>query len=284
MPHTVGCRGATISFAVVSTFCLVANGAVADGHECSIKNVGGVADATANAKCLMAKIDALAAENKALRESLDAVPTTLGSISDEDILRIATRLANEHAAELKGNDGSSAELPAGIVAAFDFDLKSEPGCPAGWEYFEPGGGRFIVGAGDHDNKWYPEGSETPVRLRIFETYAQDARAGIQETAEARATGGEATHTLTLEEMPSHNHDSGSLVAGNPKPYLHQSLDSDAKMAGTSRDNGIFGSRHGPKPEASNHVHPITGTTGHAGGTVPLDIMPPYIALYFCKKK
>lgn len=155
--------------------------------------------------------------------------------------------------------GSS--LPVGAVIAFDSDLKSEAGCPTDWMFFEPAGGRFILGAGDHDNVWYPEGSEVPKRLGIYPTYHQDARAGIQETIGARATGGEETHTLTTSELPEHSH---TMLWGRTDTEAEgrRAVGNDIKGSLPARD---------------------IQSTLSTGDDEPHNNMPPYIALYFCKK-
>jgi hypothetical protein len=64
-------------------------------------------------------------------------------------------------------------VPSAAVIAFD-----STNCPAGWESFKEGSGRFVLGAGTGSGL-------TERRLR------QD--------------GGEESHALTVEEMPPHAH-------------------------------------------------------------------------------
>ena len=64
-------------------------------------------------------------------------------------------------------------VPGNAVVAFNQD------CPPGWTPFEVGSGRFIVGAGTHDQ------SLTPLRRGL--------------------TGGARTHVLLPEELPPHTH-------------------------------------------------------------------------------
>ena len=78
-----------------------------------------------------------------------------------------------------------------------------------------------------------------------------------QTYEAGATGGEAEHTLTIEEMPEHNHpihmESATLGAGNAY--------SRVTNTGTT------------------YSAPVT----NAGGGQPHNNMPPYLAVYVWKR-
>lgn len=71
------------------------------------------------------------------------------------------------------------------------------------------------------------------------------------------TGGEKTHTLTVTEMPSHNH---NIV--RPRQYA----------AETTSGNSIYGTNGGI-------VNEITGNTLNAGGGAAHNNMQPYISKY-----
>jgi hypothetical protein len=82
---------------------------------------------------------------------------------------------------------SSVVLPVGAVVAFDSER-----CPAGWEKFEAGSGRVIVGVGEGRGL-------TPRSLRD--------------------SSGAETHALTIEEMPAHSH-SGVASAERGRNAAH----------------------------------------------------------------
>ncbi len=75
----------------------------------------------------------------------------------------------------------------------------------------------------------------------------------------RATGGSEEHTLVVEEIPRHNHDLRGLLDGGPLPWGHN----------------------------TKHFVPIVQASvkydWYNGGGKPHNNMPPYIALFFCKK-
>lgn len=79
------------------------------------------------------------------------------------------------------------------------------------------------------------------------------------TYSAKSTGGEATHTLTIDEMPSHNH-SGSISGGE-----------DTGWPGTHVVYTDRGSRL------------ISFTTSFTGGTQSHNNMPPYLAVYIWRR-
>ena len=91
-----------------------------------------------------------------------------------------------------------------------------------------------------------------------------------DTYSAGSTGGEANHTLTVNEMPSHAHNFDNYISGYP-PY---SLGRDGK------DNY--------KMPLINTLNPddTTGAgqyTNAAGSSKPHNNMPPYLVIYVWKR-
>ena len=81
--------------------------------------------------------------------------------------------------------------------------------------------------------------------------------GASPSYSAGSTGGEAEHTLTVEEMPSHRH-------GNVRPY--SVVESGTGSTATSSDS-------------RNSVY----FTDYEGGDQPHNNMPPYLAVYMWKR-
>lgn len=78
------------------------------------------------------------------------------------------------------------------------------------------------------------------------------------------TGGEESHTLMLDELPTHTHDAGNLSV----------------MGATN--SGTGGADGGPVARAMTQN--VTGNTADAGGNLPHNNMPPYYVLAFIMKE
>lgn len=178
-----------------------------------------------------------------------------------DVEELKTAFLNDPIAigVLSGQDGTNADLPTGTVAAFDRDYKSESACPEGWDYYEPAGGRFIIGAGEHNNKWFDNISGEAKAIKIYQGYSQEKYTGRIGTIDSRATGGAEVHSLTPDEMPRHRHG-----------LTHQGSDYSVDYPGPGNAIGV-----------TRTIGSVN--TDLSGGGKPHNNMPPYIALYFCKK-
>ncbi len=141
-------------------------------------------------------------------------------------------------------------VPDGAVIAFLHPCKDIDG----WEDYADGAGKFLLGVGKGVLR--PQGPHKPLSSPS-EVSLSEIKLGDQ--------GGQETHTLTIPEMPVHNHDNGS------GKYLVQVTGSDTVHAKTDLDKHEINIRNGV-------------TINAAGGGQPHNNMPPYIALHFCQKK
>ena len=156
----------------------------------------------------------------------------------------------------------AAKVPSGTVIALDVSLQIDPitkayVCPEGWQPFTHGVGRMIIGAGDPAvmSKLSTDAEGEPLKQRPYQN-----------------PGGAQRHELKLPEIPSHRH---PVQRHSGKP------DDQSDMLGGS-EAGYGLARVGDDGKLDRVV-------GRAGGdedgkTVPHNIMPPYIALYFCTKE
>lgn len=147
---------------------------------------------------------------------------------------------------------------SGAVLAFN-RKEEQRTCPNGWRPFDPGKGRFLVGAGTHHNL-----DENGKRLKRYNAYADDLE---------KATGGTEKQTLSESNIPAHSHSLGMLSlfgatledggTGANVPYFNiddLNRSGGKKVLFTSKESG----------------------TRPSGQNVPHNNMPPYVAVYFCE--
>lgn len=135
------------------------------------------------------------------------------------------------------------------VIAFHKSKEDNGGCPLGWRVFEPVASRFIVGAGPTSSK-----GARGEPLTSYVSYRDNS---------IEATGGAETHVLSIAEMPGHSHELEDAYFDRDRegrPFV--------ELAGGSEKFDV------PGRMISTNV---------VGGGQPHNNMPPYIALYFCKK-
>lgn len=113
--------------------------------------------------------------------------------------------------------------------------------------------------------------------------------GSSESKAIGTTGGEETHTLTVDETPEHHHDRGDMnITGSTSNKVLGDFDGGSfsgALKKTSRgyDNGGYGysyGRGGVKLEASETW---AGTTNSVGGNQPHNNMPPYEVVNIWKR-
>ncbi len=143
-------------------------------------------------------------------------------------------------------------IPSGMVAAFDLPS----GCPQGWSPFADGQGRTIFGA----SFGLPDS--------LFRSDKLTQR-------KYRDHGGDEEVALSEAQMPRHRHD------GPEGDYLMWWY----KVGGGANHRVIDESN--PGGSIANGYAEVRDTSDFslqpAGQSAPHNNMPPYIALYFCKK-
>lgn len=92
-----------------------------------------------------------------------------------------------------------------------------------------------------------------------------------DTYEAGSTGGESSHTLTVDEMPSHRHSSDTYQVGYPNSTTGNGDYCTWVNRGTIQNNA-------PNTAESGDIK-----TSLVGGSKPHNNMPPYLVVYMWKR-
>ena len=95
---------------------------------------------------------------------------------------------------------------------------------------------------------------------------------------AGSIGGEATHTLTVDEMPSHNHPHGEYITDGDYGYVPAGYHIGSLVHSATKNdsrNGVITDR--PQTQAESSL------VGYRGGSQPHNNMPPYLAVYMWQR-
>lgn len=102
--------------------------------------------------------------------------------------------------------------------------------------------------------------------------------GAPDQAGMNTTGGSNTTTLTIAQLPAHNH---PVVMDAVPPHTHTSLGADSgKIASYVNDNPSILLDNGTTTTSSGGGHTPTGTTTNTGSGSSYDSRPAYYALAF----
>lgn len=204
------------------------------------------------------------AEMQRTIDRLEASVSAQAALSQSDIAAVAQELKDNHLEAIKGEPGEGAQIPSGMVFASTLACTS---FGDGWETFREATGRLLIGAGN----------ET---LRAYRQWRHERPTGGFESInlteyEVLATGGEEHHTLSESEMPSHAHKIDDR--GHSHPITpHNTQNSGSGTVGWLGGRGTVSSQSAGPSRTGIGIEAEGGGTSHNN-------MPPYIALYFCKK-
>ena len=98
-------------------------------------------------------------------------------------------------------------------------------------------------------------------------------AADEETYPAGSTGGEAEHTLTVEEMPKHRHSSDSYMNGYPNSNVMLRIGDYSTWINE-------GNAYNNNPDTGQNGQI---RTSYVGGGQPHNNMPPYRAVYIWER-
>ena len=98
------------------------------------------------------------------------------------------------------------------------------------------------------------------------------------------TGGANSVTLTVDQMPSHSHSSGTLSTDTSGSHSHTYNKPVIGRSCTSGEWDVYeGFVNAYTSSDGSHDHDVTGDTGSTGGGQPHENRPPYYALCFIMK-
>lgn len=142
------------------------------------------------------------------------------------------------------------------------------GVPAA-DYVPPVGIILTMGVSTSPAELYPGTTWARIKDRFLW--------GASETHPLGETGGSATHTLTVNEMPAHTH-SASLYEAGMHTHTISILDGSSMNFGSSSYQNAYlsGSKKVTTSSAGAHTHTVT--VGATGGGKAFSLMNPYVAV------
>lgn len=101
------------------------------------------------------------------------------------------------------------------------------------------------------------------------------------TYSAGSTGGEATHTISVEELPAHSHDIVINSGGDHSHTFNFMKEYDAN--GSEPGSANWRSNQGTKTTSQAGAHTHSATLNNSGGSHPHNIMQPYLSVFMWRR-
>lgn len=180
--------------------------------------------------------------------------------SNDEILAVEQTLGTEVNGDFETLAARINHLEAVIVGMNDKH------CPVGTVYF---------------NATDPRNPSEILGFGTWEPYAQGrniigiASSGAFSTLGAQV--GSATQTITVEQLPSHNHSNGTLTAASAGAHSHPISESNGNPGSTWRLSTFQSSGTNntmSTNSAGAHTHNVTGATSNTGSGAALSIVQP----------